>query len=202
MTMKSEVAGQLKSFLERVERLEAERKDLGDDIRAAYAEAKSMGFDPKAIRAIVKRRRKEAAEVAEEEAIFETYMQAIGMTLENPLSSAVAAMSHDAMARDEVIDVFKKLVPMHGEIIANVGGAPLRIWRGEDDIARAEEYVAPAAKPIEKIGRHAKPHSATVLSIVPTDSVKAAADAAEARSKVPKPIDGAPTEDDAEEPVE
>jgi uncharacterized protein (UPF0335 family) len=201
MSMKSDVADSLKSYLDRIERLEQERKSLGDDIRSIYADAKANGFDPKAIRAMVKRRAKDANKVAEEETILETYMHAVGMITENPLSAAVSAMSVDTLARDQVIDAFKQLVPMHGEIIAKVGGAPLRLWRGEDGIARVEDYVEPKAAPAEKLGKHLK-KSATVLSIVPADSVKAAADAAEARSKTAKPpADEASADADADEPA-
>ncbi len=198
MSMKSEASTALKSFLERVERLEEERKTLGDDVRLVYAEAKADGFDPKAIRAMVKRRRKDPGEAAEEDTILETYMHAVGMIPENPLAAAVSRLSVDTLARDQVIDAFKQMVPINGEIIARVGGAPMRIWRDEAGLAYAEEYVEPKAKPAEKTGRSLKP-SATVLSIVPADSVKAAADAAEARARRKKPADE-PAETD--EPVE
>lgn len=181
MSMKSEAAAALKSYLERVERLEEERKTLGDDIRLVYAEAKAEGFDPKAIRAMVKRRRKDPGEAAEEDTILDTYMHAVGMIPENPLAAAVAALAVDALARDQVIDAFKQLVPVNGEIIAKVGGAPMRIWRDEAGQAYAEQYVEPKSAPSEKTGRSLK-KSAAVLSIVPTDHVKAAADAAERRA--------------------
>jgi uncharacterized protein (UPF0335 family) len=198
MTMKSEAAAALKSYLERVERLEEERKTFGDDIRLVYAEAKSEGFDPKAIRAMVRRRRKDPGEAAEEDTILETYMHAVGMIPENPLAAAVSRLAVDALARDQVIDAFKQLVPINGEIIAKVGGAPMRIWRDESGQAYAEQYVEPKSAPAEKSGRSLK-KSTTVLSIVPADSVKAAADRAAARAKASKPVDE-PAETD--EPVE
>ena len=70
---------QLKAFVERVERLEEEKKALADDIRDVYAEAKGNGFDVKALRTIVRLRKQDANERAEEETILETYMQALGM---------------------------------------------------------------------------------------------------------------------------
>lgn len=195
MTMKSEVTGKLKSYLERVERIEEERRSLGDDVRLVYAEAKAEGFDPKTIRTMVKRRRKDASEVAEEDALLETYMHAVGMLPENPLASAVAAMASDTMARDEVIDAFQLLLPLNGEIIAKVGGAPMRLWRGEDGVARTEEYVEPKSSPPERIGKHTS-KSATVLTMVKPDPVKAKADAAEARSRVSRALGEAPSEDE------
>jgi uncharacterized protein (UPF0335 family) len=70
---------QLKAFVERVERLEEEKKAIADDIRDVYAEAKGNGFDAKALRSIVRLRRQDADERREHESILETYMHALGM---------------------------------------------------------------------------------------------------------------------------
>ena len=70
---------QLKAFIERVERLEEEKKTISDDIRDVYAEAKSSGFDVKALRAIVRLRKQDVDERKEYETILETYMHALGM---------------------------------------------------------------------------------------------------------------------------
>jgi uncharacterized protein (UPF0335 family) len=70
---------QLKAFVERVERLEEEKKAISDDIRDVYAEAKGNGFDVKALRAIVRLRKQDADERREHETILETYMHALGM---------------------------------------------------------------------------------------------------------------------------
>lgn len=69
----------LKSFIERIERLEEEKAGLATDIKDIYAEAKSTGFDVKAIRTIVRLRKMEEEKRAEAEAILETYKAAIGM---------------------------------------------------------------------------------------------------------------------------
>jgi uncharacterized protein (UPF0335 family) len=70
---------QLKAIIERIERLEEEKKTISDDIRDVYAEAKGNGFDVKALRTIVRLRKQDANERAEQETILETYMQALGM---------------------------------------------------------------------------------------------------------------------------
>jgi len=70
---------QLKAFIERVERLEEEKKAIADDIRDVYAEAKGSGFDVKALRTIVRMRKQDANERKEQEAILETYLHALGM---------------------------------------------------------------------------------------------------------------------------
>jgi uncharacterized protein (UPF0335 family) len=70
---------QLKSIIERIERLEEEKKTMSDDIREIYSEAKGNGYDVKALRTIVRLRKQDANERAEQETILETYMQALGM---------------------------------------------------------------------------------------------------------------------------
>lgn len=69
----------LKAFVERVERLEEEKKSLSDDIRDVYSEAKANGFDVTALRAVVRLRKQDVDERKEQEAILETYLQALGM---------------------------------------------------------------------------------------------------------------------------
>jgi uncharacterized protein (UPF0335 family) len=72
---------QLKAFIERVERLEEEKKAIAEDIRDVYSEAKGNGFDVKALRTIVRLRKQDAEERREQETILETYMHALGMLL-------------------------------------------------------------------------------------------------------------------------
>jgi len=69
----------LKAFVERVERLEEEKKALADDVRDVYAEAKANGFDVKAMRSVVRLRKLDVNERKEQEAILETYLHALGM---------------------------------------------------------------------------------------------------------------------------
>jgi uncharacterized protein (UPF0335 family) len=72
---------QLKAFVERVERLEEEKKAIADDIRDVYAEAKVNGFDVKALHTVVRLRKQDVNERREQEAILETYLQALGMLM-------------------------------------------------------------------------------------------------------------------------
>jgi uncharacterized protein (UPF0335 family) len=69
----------LKAFVERIEKLEEEKKAITDDVRDVYSEAKANGFDTKALRAIVRLRKEDADERREHEAVLETYMHALGM---------------------------------------------------------------------------------------------------------------------------
>ncbi len=69
----------LKAFVERIERLEEEKKAIADDIRDVYGEAKATGFDMKALRTVIRMRKQDVDERKEQEAILETYLHALGM---------------------------------------------------------------------------------------------------------------------------
>lgn len=74
------IAGdRLKSLVERIERLEEERKALGSDIKDIFAEAKSAGFDVKVLRQLIRLRKQEPAEIEEQETLLDVYRRAIGM---------------------------------------------------------------------------------------------------------------------------
>lgn len=72
-------ADQLKSFVERIERLEDEKQTIADDIKDVYAEAKGNGFDVKILRQVIRIRKQSKAEREEMEAILDLYLQALGM---------------------------------------------------------------------------------------------------------------------------
>lgn len=75
----SESAKRLQSLIERIERLEEERKALGSDIKDIYAEAKSAGFDTKVMRKLIMERRQEPATIAEVMTLMDVYRRALGM---------------------------------------------------------------------------------------------------------------------------
>jgi len=72
-------ADRLRSLVERIERLEEERKALAGDIKDIYAEAKAAGFDVKVLRQIIRLRRQDQAEVEEQESLLDLYKRALGM---------------------------------------------------------------------------------------------------------------------------
>jgi uncharacterized protein (UPF0335 family) len=72
-------ADRLRSLVDRIERLEEERRALGSDIRDIYAEAKSAGFDVKVLRQLIRVRKQEAADVEEQETLLDVYRRALGM---------------------------------------------------------------------------------------------------------------------------
>lgn len=69
----------LKAFVERVERLDEDKRGISDDTRDVYAEAKANGFDVKALRTLVRLRKMDSDERKESEAVLELYMHALGM---------------------------------------------------------------------------------------------------------------------------
>lgn len=75
--------GQLRSIIERVERLEEEKKTIAGDIKEVYAEAKANGFDTKILRKVVILRRKDRVEREEEQAMIDLYLHALGMAAES-----------------------------------------------------------------------------------------------------------------------
>ncbi|PIB25885.1 hypothetical protein BFP76_12865 [Amylibacter kogurei] len=72
-------ADELRAFVERVERLDAEKKDIADQQKEVMAEAKSRGYDTKALRQLIALRKKDPAERSEEEAVLEMYKEALGL---------------------------------------------------------------------------------------------------------------------------
>jgi uncharacterized protein (UPF0335 family) len=72
-------AGELRQFIERYERLEAEKKDLADAQKEVMAEAKGRGYDTKVMRKVIAERKRDANDIAEEEAIMDMYKAALGM---------------------------------------------------------------------------------------------------------------------------
>ena len=72
-------ADQIRAFVERIERLEEEKKALSDDIKDVYGEAKAMGYDTKILRRVIQLRKQEPAERSEAEAVLDLYLHALGM---------------------------------------------------------------------------------------------------------------------------
>lgn len=97
-TLPSSAQDQLRQLVEQIERLEQEKKALSDDIRDKYLEAKAVGFDVKALRTIVRMRKKSKTEREEEESILDVYLHALGMLLEPVVKN------HYEQADDQMLD--------------------------------------------------------------------------------------------------
>lgn len=81
-------ADKLKALVERIERLEEEKRGIGADIKEVYAEAKGCGFDTKIMRQIIKERRMDKDDLDEFESVLEVYRRALGMLADTPLGRA------------------------------------------------------------------------------------------------------------------
>lgn len=79
---------QLRQFIEQIERLEEEKRGIGDDIKDKFAEAKALGFDVKIMRQVLRLRKKSQTERQEEEGVLDTYLHALGMLADTPLGQA------------------------------------------------------------------------------------------------------------------
>jgi uncharacterized protein (UPF0335 family) len=73
-------SGELRQFVERIERLDAEKKDIAEQQKEVMAEAKARGYDTKVLRKVIALRKRDADDIAEEEAVLEMYKEALGMT--------------------------------------------------------------------------------------------------------------------------
>ncbi|GGL86272.1 hypothetical protein GCM10011534_05320 [Pseudooceanicola nanhaiensis] len=73
-------ANELRQFIERIERLDAEKKDLADQQKEVMAEAKARGYDTKVMRKVIALRKRDKDDIAEEEAVLEMYKEALGMS--------------------------------------------------------------------------------------------------------------------------
>ena len=87
-SVNTDTAKRLLSIIQRVERLEEERKALGEDVKDIFKEAKSAGYDVPTIRLLIKRRAEDAAKREEREALLETYLAALGQLSDTPLGNA------------------------------------------------------------------------------------------------------------------
>jgi uncharacterized protein (UPF0335 family) len=91
-------ADRLKSFVERIEKMEEERKAIGSDIKDIYSEAKGVGYDVKTLRKVVQMRGMDAADRAEQETLLETYLHALGMTMGSAVREVMAGAGVRATA--------------------------------------------------------------------------------------------------------
>lgn len=87
-TLNASTQNQLRQLIEQIERLEAEKKGLGEDISDKFLEAKALGFDVKIMRQVLKLRKKSKTDRDEEQAVLAVYLSALGMLSETPLGRA------------------------------------------------------------------------------------------------------------------
>lgn len=175
---------QLQAFVERIERIREDKKQLAEDEKLVFAELKAAGFTPARVRDVLKRRAAKPADLEEAEAQLDMYLHALGMATETPLFRAVGQMSVDLAARDEVINAFKQLVPKEGEIIVKIGAQPVRLYRDKNGDAQAEDVVD---KP-KPASRSAKPAPEREKREVPDVDLAGARALGEAAYRANQPI--------------
>jgi uncharacterized protein (UPF0335 family) len=144
---KNTIAGELlRGFVDRIEHINAEIKELQNDKGVVLAEAKAANLVPAGINYIVKKRKMKPSERAEAEALEDMYLHSMGMAADNPLFRAVGLMKVDITARESVIEAMKKFVPANGSITVEAGGAPVRLTRDADGNISVTEVIE---KPVE-----------------------------------------------------
>lgn len=129
------IAGdRLRSLIERIERLEEEKRTLSADIKEVYAEAKGTGFDTKIMRQLIKERRMDKDDLDEQQTLLDVYRRALGMLVDTPLGdAAVATLEKKAKASskrvDKIVDDFVDSVARHDgdSIEISAGGKGVRI---------------------------------------------------------------------------
>jgi uncharacterized protein (UPF0335 family) len=132
----------LRSYVERLERLGAEAKEIADQKKLVMAEAKAEGYATKYIAAICKLRLKPPSERDEDEAMMDMYQAAMGMARELPLFRSIQSMAVDTTARESILEALKLLAPEDGEITIRVGSGPrMRLWRTKDGV-HVEEVIS------------------------------------------------------------
>lgn len=136
----------LRSYVERIERLRGERKELGDDILQVKAEAKANGFTPKILDRVIKRREAKPHDLQEWDALTDMYLHALGMQGlgAGPLFRSTGLAGIDTAAKELVMERLKDFVPAAGlgNIIVNMGGKPVRLERQKDGTVTMTDVMA------------------------------------------------------------
>ena len=155
----------LRGYVERLERIAVEKKQLSDDAAAVMAEAKAAGLVPAAIRFVIKKRQMKPSDRQEAEALEDTYLHSMGMATDTPLFRSVSLMQVDVASREQVIDAMKKFVPSNGSITVEAGGSPVRLTRDKDgNIAVTEVIEKPVPQSAPEAGSR-KPSKADVPDV-------------------------------------
>lgn len=138
---------ELRGYIDRIEHLEKQKKQIGEDIKLVKQEATSRGYLAKGINYLIKIRKKKPHDLQEEDEIKHLYRHAVGLDSEPPLFRQIQAMSRDVAGGEKLLEAFKLLVPPEGEIIVKIGGKRYRLWRDKDGEPRSEDYT-----PLEPAG--------------------------------------------------
>lgn len=151
----------LRGFVERIEHINEQIKDLQADKGVVMAEAKAANVVPAGVTFIVKKRKMAPSERAEAEALEDMYMHAMGMAADNPLFRAVGLMKVDITARESVIEAMKKFVPANGSIEVEAGGGPkVRLTRDQHGNVTITEVIEKPVQSGDPTKKSTKPRAA------------------------------------------
>lgn len=152
----NQAGARLADFIERIERVRAEKKQLALDESAILAEAKAEGYDPAPMRAVLKIRGMKPHERREAEGLLDTYLHAMGLANAPPLHRQIGQLGVDILSRDSVVEAMKQLVPESGSIIIETkDGKPVKLTRDKDGTVTEAEIVPP--KPAATGGPKTRP---------------------------------------------
>jgi len=148
---------ELQGFIDEIERVDGERKTLGEHRSAIFARAKPH-------------------DLQEAEQQLDMYLHALGMATDTPLFRAVGLMAVDLAAREQVIEALKQFVPRNGEITVTIGPVPVRLWRDATGEVRADDVTTPTARPAPVVTaeRGRGKASAQAKAVLPDVDVKGA----------------------------
>lgn len=141
----------LAEYINVIEHTRERKKQIGDEEKAAFAEAKADGFDASTMRTILKLRTLAREDRLKKEELLHVYLHAMGMDDSRPLFAAVGMMGIDIAMRDQVIAALEQFVPASGDIIVRVpGGAPVKLWRSETGAVLIADLEADEAEGLRK----------------------------------------------------
>lgn len=133
----------LNDLFAQIELIRLRKKRCGEDEAALLAGAKSKGYDPKTIRALLSLRAKKPSDRDDESALLDIYMDVTGMARQPSLFRAAGLMSVDPAAREQVLAAFKAFVPAAGDVIIRFDGSPVRLFRNAAGAVQVEDWVEP-----------------------------------------------------------
>lgn len=163
MTIKNSVSGEdLRGFVERLENIDQQKKELGADRAVILAEIKAAGFDTKIVAYVLKARAATPSQLQEDRALKDLYLSALGLTPEPPLFRAMGLIEVDTAMRESVIDAWKRMVEPGGSVtITPKEGRPFTISRDAAGTVTVSDVIerkpAPAEAPKSKPARQSAP---------------------------------------------
>jgi uncharacterized protein (UPF0335 family) len=186
MNLRNSVSGEmLRSFVERFERIDGEKKELNADRAVVAAEAKAAGFDMKVIAYVLKARAATPSELQEDRALKDVYLSALGLAPEPPLFRAMGLIEVDAAVRESVIEALKRMVEPGGSMtVTPKEGRPFTIYRDMDGTVTVVDVIERAPAPSDgPKGRPARP-----AALVPDVTPEQAEDLGYKAAKADQPV--------------